>query len=194
MRRCGSTLLWNMAVSAYEMLGADVHATFTKYFVPRGASVEIVKVHFGDDMLAASADVVLTARRDLREVVASVKRRVVDESHGDTVDNIALANVAFHTYWYTHSTHEFVYEQWQRDRHGEARRVLDALGIVSIHPAELIRHTRKRMSTPNYDYNLLMPDHETGDTQDHIDTLTEEEVVSVNTKYGWWLRRYGYAV
>jgi hypothetical protein len=199
MRHSGSTALFNLVRLALEHKGVQFTSLYSE-----GQNSEsindpsqgtlLIKTHELRDDVITRADVVLTTRRDLRDTVASAKRREFPllKRLGDASE-YAKYNRALHDIWLPYSDYEFVYESYMANPLVEARRLLTFIGIGGV-DVEAIHESLSSLPTDQYGTTLLSPLHVTDPL--HVmsfrDTLNENQLSRINTDNAGWLQRYGY--
>lgn len=202
--RSGSTWLYNatrMILSGPGGPGDDgVYGAWVESYDPAdGASYHVVKLHEPDDHLVREAAVVLTSRRDLRDIAASALRRgwLAGESEvPDFLDGV----VRKHRIWQRHSACEILYEHMVDDPAGQVRSIGTALGLVI--PPPQARQIRAAIDSLRFEggdgrcydaENLLHRGHiRDGRIGYYSEVLTPALVEHINHRYGAWLREHGY--
>ena len=201
--RSGSTWLYNAArlLLAKQFGEANVHgAWIEQYDASNPAAWHVVKVHEPDESLAWRANVVLTSRRDLRDIAASAWNRgwISDETSAMTfVDSV----IRQHQFWQQRCAFEMVYERMRIDPAGELCRVAAALSI-SIDPAAAAGIVRAidalghdDASERDFDpANLLHKKHiMDGRVGYHSETLPADLLARINDRAATWLAAGGYS-
>lgn len=185
MGRAGSTL-------AYRILEAVVH---------QEPGVRVKKKHKFSERDAKRALVILTARRDIRDVVASEirqeqKRR--DEGYEPRPEFVDVAYLSnrhrqFYENWAPYSSYEFVYEDYQTDPDRVAGEIIEVVGSqlpTSERSVEAVRcaaegSRRREMSSQLHRTN-------DGKMAAFYDVLSPEEVNFLEREWAEWLDRFGY--
>ncbi len=199
MRHSGSTALFNIVRLALKQKGLP----FTSFYSEGNNSellndpnqgLLLIKTHELRDDVLMRADVVITTRRDLRDTVASAKRRdfpVLRQLNG--VVEYAKYNRALHDQWLPHSDHEFVYESFMASPTVEARRVLALLDLADVDVAAICTEVSS-LPTDQYDTTLLSPTHVTDPCRvaSFRDSLSDVQILKMTSDHAAWLRRYGY--
>lgn len=199
MRHSGSTALFNIIRLALEQRGVDFVA-----FYSEGVQSErlhdpdcpllLIKTHEFRDDVASRASMIITTRRDLRDTVASAKRRkfpIYDQLRG--AREYAKYNRALHDIWQPCSDYEFVYERYMAVPLVEIRRLFRFMGLDGI-DAEAIQSKVSCLPVDQYQTTLLSPTHITDPEQvlSFQNSLAETDVCTINRDHGAWLSRYGY--
>lgn len=199
MRHSGSTALFNLVRLALEHKGVQFTSLYSEG--KSGESINdpapgtlLIKTHELRDDVITRADVIITTRRDLRDTVASAKRRDFPllKRLGDASE-YAKYNRALHDIWLPYSNYEFVYEAYIADPLGESRRLLDFIGMGEM-DVETIHERVSSLPTDQYGTTLLSPLHVTDPLRvmSFHNTLSEAQLSRINTDNAAWLRRYGY--
>ncbi len=201
MRHCGSTALFNILRLGFAQArrsfvsGYSEHQQ-TAHRIRSAKCLRLIKTHEFRDDIAASADLVFTARRDLRDTVASAARRdfTLYRQFRSPME-YAKYNRMLHEVWAPRSNFEFVYEDFMRNPLQVISQVLQAAGLRP-NMAKTIH--QKVMSLPRnaYKTTLLTPQHITDPKHklSYIDTLAKEDIKAIETQHHVWLTHYGYAV
>lgn len=201
MRHSGSTALFNIIRMALEQEGLAFESFYSEgarreLLSDPDQGVLLVKTHEYRDDVAGRASVVITTRRDLRDAVASAKRRNFPllQRVGGTVE-YAKYNRALHGVWAERSDFEFVYERFMGLPVPEIAAVLELLGLRKADPVRIAQAVAN-LPTDQYETLLLSPIHVTD--PEHIltfrDSLTPAEIERIQLDHSAWLRRYGYAL
>lgn len=199
MRHSGSTALFNIVRLALERQQVEFVSLYSEgvrseHLDDPDAPLLLIKTHEFRDDVAAQADVVITTRRDLRDTVASAKRRKfpVFERLGSTVE-YAKYNRALHDIWREHSNYEFVYESYMASPLAETDRLLRFLGLGEV-DVEAIHEAVASLPHDQYHTSLLSPTHITDPERllTFEDTLSEADLARINSEHSSWLKRYGY--
>jgi hypothetical protein len=156
----------------------------------------VVKVHEPNEPLLRRARIVLTSRRDLRDIAASAWKRgwVTDQA---TTLAFLDSVISQHAFWRNHCTYEMVYEQMMQDRPAEIMRIAAALGLASVdHDTALA--VANQIDALNFDdsregefdaTSLLHKGHiMDGRSGYHADALPEALVAAIDQRYACWLR------
>lgn len=155
----------------------------------------VIKAHTWKDMYS-KYDIILTAHRDLRDVVASCHRQF-----GDPM-TLELADDAFSRYlpWTRHCRYDSHYERMIQDKPGEMRVLAEILGIGGLDFDAVLREVEGLSCSGNIldvrkhaPRNLLHPGHITDGRYGSWKGLMPEEVANEITAKHWiWMRGKGY--
>lgn len=199
--RSGSTWLYNAArLGCLIAGGGDVHAAWIDDYDPTSPAIwHVVKVHDPAPELESRADVVLTSRRDLRDIAASVVRRGWAE---DDAGLIALLGriIAQHDHWSRKAALEVVYADIQTAPVKTAGAVLAAIGLephernARAIVARIEAAVDPSAADAGYDpLTLLHPGHRAGGGRgDYAEVLEPALIERIEGRYGDWLERHGY--
>lgn len=218
MRQSGSTLIYNVLVNLYDVVGFDFRCGYIdrldSFF--QDDKPVIVKSHEYDPRVHGDDWFVLTMRRDVRDTVASRIRRF--EKIGTPVDRIGVRGalsiadeqIQIHAQLAERSDLEIAYEKYKAQPIKEVRKIADVIicGVDnrrikrSINKAE---HLHRKSNTPRnskhgidqaFDRTLLSKSHVTngGKIGGYLGTLRQDEIDAICDKHEGWLRRYGYRV
>lgn len=201
MRHSGSTALFNILRLGFARAGARVVSGYSEHkqteeILPQKDALRLVKTHEFRDDIAAAADLIFTARRDLRDSVASaVRRDFIVYRQLRTPVEYAKHNRALHAMWAPHSDFEFVYETFMADPVAVTADVLEAAGLSSL-PAAAICRAVLKLPTDDNATTLLTPQHITDPTHQLTfrDTLAPHDVKTIEAHHYKWLRRHRYAI
>lgn len=201
MRHSGSTALFNIVRLSLEKVKADFTSGYSesKDFqkqVLDSKKLRLVKIHEFRDDVAMANGFVITTRRDLRDTVASAKRRAFPmlERIGGEIE-YAKYNRLLHDIWVPLSDYVFEYEKFMSDPVSVIKQIILLLGIDHV-SAEEIYELVIHLPFDQYNTTLLSPDHITDSerTRTYSDTLGINVVEKINSDHSTWLDRYGYSV
>jgi hypothetical protein len=180
MGRAGSSVLWKIAcrilrgaeIPAEEALGGNIQNI-----------VEldncVMKIHPHDKKLHEWADVILTPRRDLRELVSSrVKAHFDTHRHLTTVDMDFIrdtCNQAMSLYsgWAEHSHYEMIYERFRDNPEEIVMEIADVMGL-DCDPADIL----DQVGRP---------------PEKKVFCITQEQIEFIEQEYKGWMEEHGYA-
>lgn len=201
MRHSGSTALFNIV----RIILKKKRVKFTSYYSEneqqkklrsQSDQLRLIKTHeFRDDHIM-DAVAIISARRDIRDTVASASRRKFHllEKLGGAVE-YAKYNRALHDIWKPYCDYCFVYEEYISDPISSITAVLAFLGVEHLDPKEIFEEI-KCLPTDQYDTTLLSPTHITDPERklSFHDTLDSESLAKINSNHATWLREYGYSI
>lgn len=199
MRHSGSTALFNIVRGALDTAQLRFESFYSEgagkeLLDDPGQELLLIKTHEFRDDVASRATVVLNTRRDLRDTVASAKRREFPllQRVGGVVE-YAKYNRALHEMWFPRGDYEFIYEDYITHPERETRRVLEFLGLGLVDAVQISRDVQN-LPTNQYNKLLLSPTHITDPERilSYRDSLTAEEIRGIQVNHGGWLRRHGY--
>lgn len=199
MRHSGSTALFNLIRLALKQEGIPFTAGYSENAEHQQAfavtrHLKLIKTHEFRDDIAYATSIVITTRRDLRDSVASAKRRgfsLLERVGGDI--EYAKYNRSLHDIWLPHSDYVFEYERFMYAPVEETRKLFDFLGLEHAN-AEEIQKTVAALPTDRYQETLLSPTHITDPehAKTYLDTLSGGVIEKINNDHARWLARYGY--
>ncbi len=197
MPRSGSTWLYNVVRHLQAAAGEPAYgAWIDDYDAADTSAVHIVKVHSFRPDLATGANVVLTSRRDLRDIAASLLGRNW-ATPANLIEKLAKM-VDDHRRWLERSSFEVIYERMIAAREAEIAMLAEALGLRADRAAvgEVHRqvaglsHRGDGLYHPD---NLLHRNHILdGRSGYHREVVAAELVDQIDARFGPWLVRYGY--
>ena len=199
MRHSGSTALFNIIRLALQQQGLDYVSFYSEgekseRLADPDCPLLLIKTHEFRDEIASRASTTITTRRDLRDTVASAKRRrfpLLERLKGSI--EYAKYNRALHEIWYPHSDYEFVYEAYMATPMDEMKKLFQALEMEELNLAEI--HSQvSNLPINDYETSLLSAAHITDPNRIHSfeDTLAESEIFQINRDHSEWLSRYSY--
>jgi hypothetical protein len=191
MIRSGSTWLFNAArlLAGDEFEAAGWHAD-----LPERDGKFLVKLHAPSEGWASRARLVLTTRRDLRDVAASL----IAMDWGADLSGAIDAAVEAHQWWADRSALEIPYEQIVGSPLGVLKSLAAVLGVrASDQVFDDVAMALSAMPTPegsSYDKTtLLHPGHRTGGGVGRWRSdLSAPVLNTIMLKHGDWLMRYSY--
>ncbi len=199
MRQTGSTALFNIIRLALEALQLEFFSCYSEADDCVTKALEkkcicLVKTHELRDDLLSAASIIITARRDLRDTVASAQRRgfpVLKKVGGPT--EYAKYNRALHDIWLPYTTYEFVYERFMTDPVLLISEILVVLGVKNVSPQEIYGKV-SNLPTNDYETTLLSPSHITDPDRvlSFSDSLERPIIEAIELQHSCWLGRYGY--
>jgi hypothetical protein len=199
--RSGSTWLYNavrllLSAGGHEGLEA---AWIEDYDPESPAALHLVKLHEPAPALLEKSSLVLTSRRDLRDIACSVRRMDWAKSDEDLLAFLEGV-VAQHLYWAAAAAHETVYEAMVADRLAEMARIAKALGLSPDQQVlgEVAQHIDRLEHDPGsgdtYDkLSLLHHAHRGGGgVSAYPKELSADLARRIEDQFGDWLSAQGY--
>lgn len=199
MRHSGSTALFNIVRLALKQCGADFvsfysEGTQSERLHDPDCPLLLIKTHEFRDDVASRASMVITTRRDLRDTVASAKRRKFPtyERLNGAVE-YAKYNRTLHDIWHRYSDYEFVYEAYMAAPLAEMAKLFRFMGLDGL-DAAAVHAEVSTLPVDQYQTSLLSATHITDPERllSFKDSLAESEVTKINRDHAAWLQRYGY--
>lgn len=198
MRHSGSTALFNLIRIGGLLSGLSVQSGYTEQVSVDDINVNehdliILKTHEKRDDIFELADIVITTRRDLRDTVASGKRREFNMMTKLGVLEYAKYNRTLHEIWSLDSDYEFVYEDFMQNPEQAVTSLFKFLGLDAGLVESVLEKTNN-LPTDQYKRTLLSPTHITDKERKLTfkDSLSTDELQVINKQHGKWLQHYGY--
>ncbi len=194
--RSGSTWVYNAARLLLQREAAVHGAWVERWDEHDPAPVHLVKLHEPDEALADRADVILTSRRDLRDIAASALQRGWT-SEADAVSFLERV-VRLHAWWCSRSSWELAYEMLLEDPVAAVRELAGVLGAdPGAAPAVRgeIDALREPAASAGWDERtLLHPEHlADGRAGYYRQVLPPALIDEINARFATWLQAHGYA-
>lgn len=209
MPRSGSTWLYNavrLLLAARPGVAGDLGCGWIADWdtIPHRKYL-LVKLHNYDVGAVVMSRAVFYSYRDVRDAIASQKRRF-----GGTPDMLwADMYIHQHELWMQQACYAMKYENLLEDQAGVVADILSVLDSNELlppspatrpDPSAIARELRRLAEHPapdesrGYDRTTLYhPSHITdGRTGSWVGWLDADLVIRISEKYGWWLEKYGY--
>jgi hypothetical protein len=199
MRHSASTALFNAVRIGFKLSGKPISTNYSEYFdigtITRCTGMAyLTKLHEYRHDHYQLADYVITTRRDLRDSVASAKRRDFSllNKVGGAVQYAAY-NRSLHAAWHDKSDLEISYEDFIDNPVQSIKDIFELLGInstLAVQVAEAINN----IPTNNYPVTLLSDKHITDPSRELTfrDSLRSEDITIINERNRDWLQHYSY--
>ena len=194
--RSGSTWLYNCVRKILQVRYNDIYSCWTGDYKPENCSpVHLVKMHDPDIELSQKADVILSTRRDIREVAASFVRMEWAEKGDEFYKKLIWVVDTVHPFWNTRTNLEVEYSQMMKSPDYTVEQVGHALGIhISAHKAQEISAYLASMPLPEkYDRKTqLHPNHRGAVPMHYSELLGQKQAKKITELFDNWLTRFGY--
>ena len=199
MRHSGSTVLFNIIRIASELSGLSVIGDYSERIesikdLADTCQVLIVKTHEYRDDIADMSNFTLTTIRDLRDSVASAKRRkfVLLDKVGGPIE-YAKSNRSLHDVWSQRSDFIFEYETFMQSPFQVIQKILAALELDSKFTDEIYQRVTS-LPTDNYSETLLSDTHITDPKRELNYRLSLEptDILKIEEQHKSWLKKYSY--
>jgi hypothetical protein len=156
----------------------------------------LVKVHRANDIMSTKADVIFYSYRDIRDSVASLKRKLNKEPSISSVDQM----MADDSYWRKRAIYSMKYEDMLSSPESVVTNIAKTLKIITDKPGEIVTQIAKlsyeSIGTKNDIYhaeNLLHKGHITdGRVGSWKGYIPEPLVAEIEKKYSSWFVSNGY--
>jgi len=218
MGQSGSTMLFNLIRFCYEDAGATVSSAWiTKYIAdPQKfkGPVVVLKAHqFSNDIYkyCGKISALFTPVRDLRDVVASAKRR--SPSGFNTIEDLtewARRNVKLHSGWDCWQGCQRTiprYESYKENPPQFVKDICEVLDLKNIRVDTILDRLETMVKHPDtpksdawksehFNRTLLSKSHITnqGKVGGYLETLSDEEITALESMFGKWLIAHGYTL
>lgn len=194
--RSGSTWVFNCVKKILCKYNESVYSCWVEDYDSQNESlIHLVKVHDPASDLANQADVILSTRRDIREVAASLVRMGWDNKGENFIQQIQHIAYIVHPFWYERSTLEIEYEQTLQN----SMVVIEQIGHVLGHHlslrevAQLEAYLSQLKDSGDYDKETqLHPRHRATEIQSCEDILGSERLKIVTHAAEKWLADFKY--
>lgn len=201
MRHSGSTALFNILRLLVKNSGFNLFSCYSEdvKFIDLESSnseVILIKTHELRDDIMRLSNITFTTIRDLRDTVASGKRRNFSLlSSVGGASEYAKYNRSLYESWEQYSNYEFNYEYFMEDPL-EVISTLQAMVGLSNVSADDICNEVASLPLDEYETTLLSHRHITDPerTESYKTTLTREEQKLIEDDHDKWLCEHGYRV
>lgn len=199
INRSGSTWLYN-AVRLLLSSDSNVAGAWVADYDPAApAPIHLVKLHDPAADLAAKADLVLTSRRDLRDIAASIQRMQWAKSEPELLaflDDV----MAQHEFWSARANYEMVYETMVADPDAVLADIARVLTLSPTPPERraVLSRIDKLQHDPQaataYDKISLLHHSHRGDgvPASYRQVLPSDLIARIEQRFGAWLSAQGY--
>jgi hypothetical protein len=198
MRHCGSTALFNLIRLALNHLGYTVFSGYSEKITiddlkSHDEDCALIKTHEIRNDLEELADIVICPVRDIRDTVASAKRREFPMLKRLGTVDYAKHNRLLNQTWEPLQDHCFNYESFIKVPEGEVEKLYSFLSIPNSLVTKVIKEVRE-LPTNKYHETLLSDIHITDKNREltYFDTLTASEIKQITQHNLRWLKKYGY--
>ncbi len=200
MAQSGSTALFNIVRQCYMQCGVRVGSFggMRALDIPPDATGPVVlKDHNCSKEFVRWADCVFATKRDLRDCLASRRRRS-DTWHGEKgVIACALKQIALFERAMQHADYIFCYERYQTDQVAEIGRIAAALELELRDPAAVLSSIERLASGDlRNDRRVTLFDDtmvtDGGRVGGFRAALSKDELEALERYFGWWLAKEGY--
>lgn len=200
MRHCGSTALFNLLRLALNKLGYSVFSGYSEKISPEQLDnhqhdCALIKTHELRDDIVEKAQLIICPVRDIRDTVASAKRREFPMLLRLGAVEYAKHNRLLCQSWEPIQHYRFHYESFIQTPEQEVARLYTFLGISPELAPDIVQQVAE-LPTDKYNETLLSPTHITDKKREltYFDSLTAEEISQVTAHNRLWLKQYGYNV
>lgn len=197
MRHSGSTALFNIVRIASHLSGLSVKGVYSEKItsvqeLSDSCQILLIKTHEYRDDIADIGNFTFTTIRDLRDTVASAKRRsfpILDKVGG--VVEYAKYNRSIHDVWSKNSDFIFEYEEFMKRPFQVIQKILAALDL-DINLVDQIYEEVTSLPTDNYDLTLLSDTHVTDPKRNlsYAISLNPGAINKIEKQHKTWLERH----
>jgi hypothetical protein len=199
MRHSGSTAIFNLIRFLFEQYNIDFESGYSEYkeyenMSIRSDKVRIIKTHELRDDVQLAADFIITARRDLRDTVASAVRRDFKMlKQLGSLANYAKYNRALHDLWSQKTNFEVIYDDFKKNEHATVGALCESLGFADT-SIEALLSLINNIPKDQYADTLLTDSHITDPSNKltYCDTLSKEDIMLIEQQNFHWLAQYEY--
>jgi hypothetical protein len=200
--RSGSTVLFNIVKELLLYKYDDIYAVHERSYKKfHEKEINILKEHGSKHK--EWADIILTTRRDMRDILSSFKQ--FHSSYDDTpTSNWVELFIQWHTEVVDDSNYEFIYEDYMEDAEIIIHDIANILEVEEynvdniIQTIDNLKKIKVKGTYMNFDKKTLMHGgHITknnGIVGAYKKHLTPEEIKVVETVAYDWLKKYGYEI
>ena len=198
MPRSGSTWLYNTVRLLLERTGKlDIGAGWISDFYSfKNHDVVILKIHYYEPVIANNAAMILYSYRDIRDALASFKRKFGSEPTIERARNFIVNDKK----WREKSPFIMKYEDMIASQEETAERIARFLGITSADCNRIIKDintmTYEKGDKKNEVYNmenLLHKNHITDGRHGSWDSYVTKDLVNqIENEFNDWLKSNGY--
>jgi len=196
MPRSGSTWLFNCAIKLLKLAGKDVYSSWVDdYDVSNSAKIHLIKAHDPVPVLSEKADHIISTRRDIRDVAASLTRMKWNKSGDDFLNQLNRMVNTVHQFWFERSDLEIEYNQIIEEPEIAIEAISHSLNVpVTAKTAIQISIELDNLKAPKtYDLKTqLHPHHRAMKKVHYSEVLNETLVNDINCAFDEWLDLFGY--
>lgn len=198
MRHCGSTALFNLVRLSLNHLGYTVFSGYsetieTDSFKDKEMDCTVIKIHEIRDDLEELADFIICPVRDIRDTIASAKRREFPMLKNMGLIGYSKYNRMLSQTWSEYEDYCFHYENYITTPRDEVKHLFRFLGVSEALVDEIISEVN-HLPTDQYNETLLSRYHITDSKREltYFDTLSTSEIKEITSLNSSWLKKYGY--
>lgn len=196
MPRSGSTWLFNCSRMILERAGQYFYSCWeADYDSNNSAKIHLVKVHDPIPELSEKADIVISTRRDIRAVAASLIRMKWANQGEEFINQLNWVINTVHPFWFERSDLEIEYNQIIKTPAIVAEGIARTLGFpINANDAKLIAIKLEQMqANKEYDKTTqLHPNHRAENERHYSEYLPQETLSIINSLFYNWLNSYNY--
>lgn len=196
MPRSGSTWLFNCVKKIIESKYDTSYCCWIGDYNPQNKSeIHLVKVHDPNSEICKTSDKILSTRRDIREVAASLVRLAWDKQDKEFYDQLCWIVEQVHPFWYERTNFEIEYQSIIN----QPISVVEQIGHVLNMPLEMgfikevVKHLDSLESPKSYDQETQMhPNHRSLKKVNLVEILDTERLNTITSRFRPWLEEFRY--
>jgi hypothetical protein len=198
MPRSGSTWVFNCVREIYKSQKLKFYSCWIEDYEPSNSSpIHIVKVHNPEHRLSSQADIIISTRRDIRNVCVSlIRMEWIANTDLDILNQCSFLVNSLQPFWNSKSKLEIEYEDILSKNEAVVKDVYNTLGIkTETKKIEKIAKYLETLSAPVLKYDRetqLHPNHRAVIKTHHQDIIPTNLARIINEKYLDWLEKYNY--
>ena len=198
MPRSGSTWLFNCVCEIHKVAGEKFYSSWIEDYDPSNNSkIHIVKIHQPEYRLSLQADLILSSRRDIRDVVGSLIRMGwVNKSEEKVLKSVSYLIGTVHPFWYEKSTLEIDYYELKNNAKDVITSVNRCLRLnLADKELNTIEHYLSNLVPPKkYDKNTqLHPNHIANKLINYSELLGKDLNDKIGKLAEGWLHEFGFS-
>ncbi|MDO6617611.1 hypothetical protein [Shewanella sp. 6_MG-2023] len=197
MPRSGSTWLFNCVREIHKIQKLDFYSCWIDDYKPsNSADIHIVKVHNPEHRLSSQSDVIISSRRDIRNICASLMRMDwLPEESCKIIRRLNFLVNSLHPFWGGRSVLELEYEDIAHSAIDVVKEIAKAIGsdLSSVALAELVQVLEQLSNPKSFDkVTQLHPHHRALKETDFTTSLDENIQSEILNEFSGWLKKFNY--
>ncbi len=198
MPRSGSTWLFNCIREIYKIEEVDFYSCWVEDYEPDNPSlIHIVKVHNPEHRLSSQADIIISTRRDIRDVSCSLIRMGwLTDTEESILKQCSFIVDSLHPFWNKKAKLEIEYEDLLNNSEEVIKDVCNIIGVrPKIKDIEEISRYLKKLPSATQEFNKetqLHPQHRSEVVTSYKKMISDDIVKIINEQQSDWLSKYNY--
>lgn len=198
MPRSGSTWLYNCVREIFKCLSVNFYSDWIDDYEPGNINnIHIVKVHEPEWRLSSQADIIISTRRDVRDVCVSLIRMGWLENEANSILKYADYIINFlHPFWKERSNLEIEYNDITCDPAKIVSSIAKLVGVsCSLNEIQKIETYLSNLKSPEvYDKETqLHPGHRSSEIGDFARNLPQGLNKQLYDHHHTWFNRFNYS-